>query len=361
MIDIFDGHNDVLLRLWMAGNSDGEAFFTGNAGSRRSGHLDLPRARKGGFIGGFFAIYVPPQKDSPVARTADREFPAVDPAYALTTSSQQAAILLRMESHPSAQLMIVREAGDFARARKQGRIAAIFHMEGADAIGRDLCELDLFHAAGLRSLGPVWSRPTIFAHGVPFRFPASPDTGPGLTEAGKRLVKRCNDLRIMLDLSHLNEKGFWDVARLSCAPLVATHSNAHAICPASRNLTDRQLAAIAESRGVVGINYAVAFLRPDGLHRRNTPLDIHIRHLEHLISILGENGVALGSDFDGAMISDQIGDVAGLQNLVEAMLNAGFGKELVKKICYRNWQDVLARTWGEPAGPAGKIKRSNRE
>ncbi|MEY8840506.1 dipeptidase, partial [Cribrihabitans sp. XS_ASV171] len=120
-----------------------------------------------------------------------------------------------------------------------GRMAAIFHIEGAEAIDPDLHMLDVFHAAGLRSLGPVWSRPTLYGHGVPFRFPSGPDTGAGLTDLGLRLVRRCNELGIMLDLSHLNEAGFWDVARQSSAPLVASHSNAHAICPHSRNLTDR--------------------------------------------------------------------------------------------------------------------------
>ena len=253
---------------------------------------------------------------------------------------------LRLERLSEGRFRIARSAKDIARARRDGAMAAIFHIEGAEAIGPDLAELDLFHAAGLRSLGPVWSRPNIFGHGVPFRFPSPPDTGPGLTEAGKRLVRRCNELKILVDLSHLNEKGFRDVARINDAPLVATHSNAHSICASSRNLTDRQLAVIAESKGLVGLNYAVAFLRPDGAYRSETPLDIMVRHLAFLVEKLGEDGVGLGSDFDGAMIAREIGDVAGLQNLVEAMLKAGFGRPLVRKICHANWVGLLARTWG---------------
>ncbi|MEZ5791890.1 MAG: dipeptidase [Nitratireductor sp.] len=356
MISVFDGHNDVLLRLWMAGDLAGESFITGDTGNARKGHLDLARAREGGFGGGFFAIFIPPDKSAKTSGTANPKsrkqaaeagFPALDHSYALRVASEQAGILLRLEA--AGALKIVRKASDIAAARKEGKLAAIFHMEGADAIGKDLCELDLFHAAGLRSLGPVWSRPTIFAHGVPFRFPSSPDTGPGLTEAGRRLVKRCNELRILIDLSHLNEKGFWDIARLSNAPLVATHSNVHAICPASRNLTDKQLDAIAESKGVVGLNLAVAFLRPDGGHRSDTSLDILVRHLAYMVERLGEEGVAIGSDFDGAMIPREIGDVSGLQKLVEAMLAAGFGKALTTRICHRNWESVLKRTWEREA------------
>ena len=107
----------------------------------------------------------------------------------------------------------------------------VLHLEGAEAIDGDLNFLEVLYAAGLRSLGPVWSRNNIFGHGVPFKFPASPDLGDGLTAAGEKLVSACNEMKILVDLSHITEKGFWDVARLSKAPLVATHSNAHALCP----------------------------------------------------------------------------------------------------------------------------------
>ena len=108
-----------------------------------------------------------------------------------------------------------------------------------------------------------------------------------ITDAGKALVRACNELRLMLDLSHLNEAGFWDVASLSDAPLVASHSNAHALCPCSRNLTDRQLDAIRESGGLVGLNLAVSFLRPDGRNDADTPLATLCEHVEHLVGRLG--------------------------------------------------------------------------
>jgi membrane dipeptidase len=357
MIPVFDGHNDVLLRLWSASDRDGATFFSGDTGGRRKGHIDLPRAKAGGLRGGFFAIFVPPDSGS-LKNAAIREFPAIEKTRAFAVASEMASILLRLEREGGGDFRIVRATSDIAAMRRKGGVAAVFHMEGADAIGRDLAELDLFHAAGLRSLGPVWSRPTIFGHGVPFRFPSSPDTGPGLTETGKRLVRRCNELKIMIDLSHLNEKGFWDVTRISDAPLVATHSNVHAICPSSRNLTARQLAAIRETGGVVGLNFAVAFLRPDGAQRSETQLDILVTHLRALVEALGEDGVALGSDFDGAMMPRAIGDAAGLPALVDAMLKAGFGRTLTRKICHANWENLLARTWGE-TGPARSIHASN--
>src|SRR5213076_3622570 len=134
-------------------------------------------------------------------------------------------------------------------------VTAIVHFEGADPLAPDLSDLHRWYERGLRSVGLVWSRPNAFAEGVPFRFPSSPDTGPGLTAAGRDLVRACNRLGILVDLSHINEQGFWDVARLSAAPLVATHSAAHSLCPSTRNLTDKQLEAIKASEGMVGLTF----------------------------------------------------------------------------------------------------------
>ena len=218
-------------------------------------------------------------------------------------------------------------------------------MEGAEAIGPDLDNLERLYAAGLRSLGLVWSRPNIFGHGVPFAYPRSPDTGPGLTPAGRELVRACNNLKIMVDLSHLNERGFWDVAALSDAPLVATHACAHAICPSTRNLTDRQLDAVRASNGVVGFNLCVNDVRPDARLDADTPLDTVVRHLTYLVDRLGEDCVALGSDFDGAVMPAPIKDASGLRHLVTALRAEGFDDVGVRKLCMENWLRVFRLTW----------------
>jgi membrane dipeptidase len=241
-------------------------------------------------------------------------------------------------------LKICRTAPEVRACLASGTIAAIMHMEGAEAIDESLDSLHLFHAAGLRSLGPVWSRPTIFGHGVPFAFPSSPDTGPGLTDAGKRLVTECNRLRIMLDLSHMSEAGFNDVARLSDAPLVATHSNAHAICPSSRNLTDRQLAMIRDSGGMVGLNFSVSFLRPDGRQVAETGWDPILRHMDYLLEQLGEGHLGFGSDYDGCTTPEVIGDVTGLPKLLQALSDHGYDRPLLDKLAHANWLALLDRT-----------------
>jgi membrane dipeptidase len=349
-VPIFDGHNDVLLRLHRRTGADPVAAFLQG---EDKGQLDLPKARQGGFAGGLFAIFVPSpaRKSGSASETPSPQFssdpspPAVDVAEAQRVVFAMAALLFRIERESEGRVRVCRNVGDIESCLADDVLAAVLHIEGAEAIDANFELLDVLYAAGLRSLGPVWSRPNAFGHGVPFRCPSSPDTGPGLTELGKALVGACNRLRILIDLSHLNERGFWDVAALSKAPLVATHSNAHAISPHSRNLTDRQLAAIRQSRGLVGVNFATSFLRPDGRQDKDTPLDLVIQHIEHMLAHAGEDGVGLGSDFDGAMIPAGIGNAAGLQNLVQAMRKRGFSKPLIEKLCFRNWLRVLGRTW----------------
>jgi membrane dipeptidase len=355
-VAVFDGHNDVLLRLWRREAPAGamtavEAFLTGET----RGHIDLPKAQAGGLAGGLFAIFVPSRDGQSLEAvnasmtTGSYELP-LPPHVSLGDGQEatfaMAALLLRIEAMSQGRVKICRSVADIRAAKAVGAMAPVLHIEGAEAIDKNLDALVVLHRAGLRSLGPVWSRSNIFAHGVPFRFPASPDIGEGLTSAGHALIKACNELRILIDLSHLNEKGFWDVHKLSNAPLVATHSNVHAICAASRNLTDKQLAAIKETRGLVGVNFATSFLRPDGRRDANTPLDVVVDHLAYLIDHLGEDGVGLGSDFDGAQVPQDIGTAAGLPHLVAAMQARGFGAPLIEKICFENWMRVLTATWG---------------
>jgi membrane dipeptidase len=267
---------------------------------------------------------------------------AVGWSDAVRTAASQTAHLMALGRMGAVTLC--RTVPEIEKAMENGELAAVMHMEGAEAIDAEFHMLALFHAAGLRSLGPVWSRPTIFGHGVPMRFPGDPDTGPGLTDTGKALVRACNDLRILIDLSHLNEKGFDDVAALSSAPLVATHSNAHALCPSSRNLTDRQLSVIRDSDGLVGLNFAAVFLREDGRMRADFGIEVMLRHLDHLLDKLGETCVALGSDFDGAVVSSEIGDVAGLTHLRTAMRAHGYDEPLMEQLCHGNWLRVLGAT-----------------
>jgi membrane dipeptidase len=343
---VFDGHNDVLLRMWLKRSDTAVTDFVAGGGK---GHMDLPRMVRGGFAGGLFAIFVPNPNDPDHDDLENNPPPAGEVAQlrALEPALAMVSLLLRIEREVPDRFMVCRGAADIRTALAAGKIAAVMHIEGAECIDTEFKSLDVLHAGGLRSLGPVWSRPNAFGHGVPFRFPSPPDTGPGLTEAGKNLIRRCNDLRIAIDLSHLNEKGFWEVAGLSQAPLIASHSNVHAICAASRNLSDNQIRAIGQSGGMIGLNFANGFLRPDGQWRNDTGLEVMLRHLDHMIGLAGVDHVGLGSDFDGARIPAVIGDVTGLPALTGAMREHGYDEAVMRKLCFENWIGALERTWGQ--------------
>jgi len=349
MQTIFDGHNDVLLRLWTR-QKDGHDPVADFIEGAPSGHIDLPRARAGGLGGGLCAIYIPSgdlhfeapgpdgHYDTPLA-------PPLERASSLDIALEIASIAIRIERAGGWRLC--RSTGDIRQAMTDGVFAAVLHLEGCEPIGADLAALDVLHAAGLRSLGPVWSRNNIFGHGVPFSFPKSPDTGPGLTDAGRELVRACDRLGILVDLSHITEKGFWDVAATSEGPLVASHSNVHALVPVARNLTDRQLDAIRERDGLVGLNFAVTMLRADSREDAATPMSDLVRHLDYMVERMGIDRVAIGSDFDGALIPECISDASGLQRLVEALAQAGYSADELERMCRSNWLRVLGRAWKE--------------
>ncbi|WP_373237459.1 dipeptidase [Cohaesibacter celericrescens] len=342
LIPVFDGHNDTLLGLTLA-EREGKpiSFFENNQGF----HIDLPKAQAGGFAGGLFAMFVPPVNNTGRELELHERTTPVDQAYALEFTMHMVSAALRLQGASNGAVTICRSPAEIKAAMSAGSIALVLHIEGAEAIDPDFHALEVLHSVGLRSIGPVWSRPNIFAHGVPFTFPGTPDQGPGLSAEGRDLVRLCNKKSIMIDMSHLNENGFWDIQKLSSAPLVATHSNVHALSQTPRNLTDKQLDAIAESKGVVGLNYAVGFLREDGdMFNADTPIERMLNHLDHLLTKLGENGVALGSDFDGCTVPQTIGSSAGNPTLIEAMRTHGFGLELIEKIAYKNWISLFERT-----------------
>ena len=343
---IFDGHNDCVQRL-REYRPDGIDFLARSA----DGHLDLPRALEGGMAGGLFAMFVhpehPPVDDLTVSKAGYevRLAEPLDADYARRKIAEQLTALEQVVARAKGKLQIATSVDEVRATISRGSLAVVLHMEGADSIDSDLLELEKLYRSGLRSLGLVWSRPNIFGHGVPFAWPRSPDTGPGLTPLGKHLVRACNRMGVMIDMSHLNEQGFWDVARLSSAPLVITHACVHAICPSTRNLTDRQLDAIGDSDGIVGVNFSVNDVRPDADLNADTPLDMLTRHFHYLADRIGINRVAIGSDFDGATIPAAIKDASGLPNLITALRASGFDEASVRKIAYDNWMRVFRLTW----------------
>jgi membrane dipeptidase len=347
---VLDGHNDVLLRLEEAARAGEPMSFADGAETLE---VDAPKARAGGFAGGFFACFAPAEigvsSVGALRRVAGEGWEAsypdpLDAARARPVTFALAARLLELDRAGSVRL--ARTVADLEAALAGGPPAAILHIEGAEAIDPGtLAELDVLHAAGLRSLGPVWSRPNAFAHGVPFRFPGWPDVGPGLTDAGRRLVARCNALGILVDLAHLNERGFWDVAEHSTAPLVSTHTAAHALCPTARNLTDAQLDAVGRSGGVVGIVLNTADLGGEWGGGGGVGVADVVAHCDHVASRLGVEHVALGSDWNGASPPVGLEHCGKLPVLFEALRAAGWEDDDLRAFAHRNWLRVLRATW----------------
>lgn len=347
-IPVFDGHNDSLLMTYTPELPQRSLLVRSDAG-----HIDLPRAESGGMFGGLFAISVAhpdqqfPDPEDTGKTDEDTSWILVDPVspnHAKAVTDRGIREFKSIIAASGGRMAMATTVEEILDARERGVLSAVLHFEGAEAIDENLDNLNDYYRQGLRSVGLVWSRENVFGHGVTFGFPGSPDTGPGLTDAGRRLVRQCNQLGIMLDLAHLNEKGFWDVERISSAPLVATHSCVHVLCPSPRNLTDKQLDAIAASNGVVGINFCVAFLREDGKNNTDTPLETMVAHFRYIADRIGVAHVAFGSDFDGASIPKVIGDVAGMPKLIDALQSDGFSRADLEKIAWGNWMRVLGQT-----------------
>jgi membrane dipeptidase len=297
-LPVFDGHNDVLLE---------ERSF---ADASDEGHLDLARAREGGFAGGFFAIFAPHPDGDHV------ELP-VEHDHAIGHTFRAMRKLLDLER--GGALRIAREPEDLTL---DGDVVAVMHIEGAEAVDPALELLPALHAFGLRSLGITWSRPNAFGHGV--------GDDAGLTDAGRALVRGCEELGMLVDLSHLSEAGFWDVAAIAERPLVVTHACAHALVPHVRNLTDRQLDAVRDSGGVVGICFHHEFAGPQRT-------DI-ARHIDYVARRIGVEHVALGSDFDGAEMPEGI---RGAQDLPLVLDDLGWGEPELRLLAHENFLRVL--------------------
>ncbi len=353
---VFDGHNDTVLSLERTGRS----FFT----ESDEGHIDLPRAGRGGLGGGFFAIYIPNPEVGMPAHADDLDdadedrfdnvfgdkanWPEIMPldfaqSRALTLLGQ----IIRLEEASNGGCKIVRTASELETCLNEGIFAIELHFEGAEPLDPAGDALEVFYAAGLRSVGLTHSRRNIFTEGVPFSFPAAPDTGPGLNDAGKELVRQLNRKKMLIDLSHITERGFWDVAELTDAPLVATHSNVWNLSKTPRNLTDRMMQAIGECQGIAGLNFHVGFLREDGQDNPDTSVATMANHIDYMVEKMGIDCVGIGSDYDGATMPSPIHDAAGLPVLMSELRDRGYSEPDLEKIAHGNWVRVLRETWGE--------------
>jgi len=210
----------------------------------------------------------------------------------------------------------------------------ILSIEGGEALEGDLGVLRVLHRLGVRLLTLTWNQRNQIADGV-----GESRTGSGLTEFGLKVIDEMNDLRMLIDVSHLSETGFWDVIKRSKAPIVASHSNCYALCPHLRNLKDEQIKALADKGGVIGITFVPNFLTQE--KRKTTVKDV-VKHIDYLVEKVGVDCVGLGSDFDGTgALPLGLEGVDKIPNITEELLNRGHKEKDIKKILGENFLRVF--------------------
>ncbi len=280
--------------------------------------LDLPRMDTGGIKVQFFALYIEPE---------------YKPGNALKRCLQLLDCFYQTVKPCEDRLEVVYNYSDLLRVNKEGKIAAILTVEGGEALEGDLGVLRMLYRLGIRGLGLTWNQRNEIADGVGER-----ETGGGLTRFGKKVVKEMNDLGMIIDLSHISPKGFYDVLKTTTSPVIVSHANAKKICAHARNLTDEQLKALRENGGVVGLTFY-----PDFIHDKNPDLNILLDHFVYISEVAGIDHLGIGSDFDGMQGKTLKGltDVSCLPSLIQGLLARGFKEKDLQKVLYENFLRVI--------------------
>jgi len=293
-------------------------------------HLD--RFKKGGMVGGTFVIWIDPPHDE---RPKERFEESIKYMSAEIWENQDI-------------LKVIYNTNDFYKAVGEGKLAILLGLEGINFLGEDVEGLYFLYQMGFRQISLTWNEQNAFATGV------RGDPNRGLTELGKKAVKIVEDLGMILDLSHANDKTFWDIYDVATKPIIASHSNARALCNVPRNITDEQIKAIGESGGLVGINAFNEFIHVDR-DKRNA--DFLINHIEHVVELIGIDHVAFGFDFfeyleentSSTFIEDPyrgtpgIEDISQAPNLLQKLKERGFSEEDIEKISYKNFLNLMDR------------------
>lgn len=310
---VVDTHCDTILSIMRGERSLGERSD--------QGHVDFPRLIEGGVGAQFFAVYIEPQ---------------YKPDRGLERALEVLDVLWReVESNPH-QAEVALSAGDIRRIAAQNKVAVVLAIEGGEAIGHNLANLRMLHRLGVRSIGLVWNERNLIADGVGER-----RTGGGLTNFGVAVIKEMNRLGMLVDISHLSDPGFWQLVEVCEQPFIASHSNARAVCDHPRNLTDEQIVALAKAGGVMGLNFAPAFVAP-----QDVTLAKLVDHLDHIVGLVGPDHVGLGSDFDG-IGGTPIGleDATTFPNFTAELVRRGYADDDIHKFLGGNHMRLLEAVW----------------
>ena len=352
---VVDTHDDTTQRLV------DEKFDLGHRDAR--GHIDIPRMKEGGMGAIFFSIWMPSSITGPEA--VKRALDQID------------AVREQVRRHPD-DLVLATTAEEVRRAYAQHKIAALMGMEGGHMIDNDLGLLRMYAALGVRYL--------TLTHGANTQWADSSTDKPahnGLTDFGKDVVRELNRLGVLVDISHVSDKTFYDALEVSKAPMIASHSSCRALCDAPRNMTDDMIKALAAKGGVIQINYHMGFLSQEYRNATSNPklvkeLDAEVKkrcgasqacqiregeqlarelveqgkaprvdwtkvvdHIDHAVKLAGAEHVGLGSDFDGANMPYGLEDASKLPKITEALLRKGYSESDIRKILGGNTLRVM--------------------
>ncbi|MHB9146200.1 MAG: dipeptidase [Symbiobacteriia bacterium] len=292
------------------------------------GHIDFPRLAAGGVGLQVLACFI--EAEYKPERALLQALRMIDAIYGQVAASQ-------------GKVEVVYSAADLERAHAAGRQAVMISIEGGEPIGTDLAVLRLLHRLGVRLLGLVWNQRNAIADGV-----GEVRTRGGLTTFGVGLIQEMNRIGMVVDVSHLTEPGFWDVLEVSKQPIIASHSNARALCDHPRNLTDEQIRALAKNGGVMGINYFRGFIDAAYLKGDKSKGDLSklLDHIDHIVELVGPKHVGLGSDFDGANPVAGLEDTTRVPAITQGLLDRGYGEEDILDILGRNHLRLLRQVLG---------------
>ena len=219
---------------------------------------------------------------------------------------------------------------EIKEAFNENKIASLLSIEGGEALEGKIENLNYFYNRGVRIITLTWNYSNEICDGIDVN-------KKGLSDFGKKVVSEMNDLGMMIDVSHISEKGFWDVLEHTKKPVAATHSNSRAICPHKRNLSDEQICAIINNGGCIGINLYSPFLSENESSIKNI-----IKHIEHILSLGGENSIGLGCDFDGIdMLPEEISGVQDLYKLFDELGRLSYSDLLIEKLSSRNFLELI--------------------
>ena len=294
-------------------------------------HINIKRLKNGGARAQFFAIFFPKPKEDGTT------FLGKMPPDLEYFDALHDLLFRTIERYPG-EIAFAGNISDLKANAAAGKLSAFLTIEDGRAVNGSFEQLEKFHEAGVRLISLTWNFENCFG------FPNSTDPeimGKGLTDFGKAAIEVMNDLGIIIDVSHLSDGGFYDVAKLSKKPFVASHSNARSLSPHPRNLSDDMIRILAEKGGAIGLNFNGPFLNKDAASKQST-IEQMVAHVLHIYQVGGED--VIGTDFDGIGGALEIEHPEQMQNLFDALLNAGFTERLLEKFKHENVERVIAET-----------------